>query len=307
METNVYNMCHNELLWRDMAREIDLSLLRAFVAVSETGGMTAAGRHLNLTQAAISQQIKRLEEQFDTELFDRSQRRVSLTPSGERLFSHAERILALNDEIWATMTSPGFEGQIRLGVPHDIIGTFMPPILRDFIKTWPRVDVSLVCSMTADLRRALDQGEIDLTLTTEATTSEKSELLLADRLVWVGAPGGTAYQRSPLPVSLGDEKCAFRAAAVKALAGVGRDWRFICAINNMSAFRATIEADVAVAPLLSQTVPEGLTILDAENGLPPLPIFHINLYLAPTKPSPIAVELAQHISKSFAVRYPAAA
>ena len=290
-----------------MTREIDLSLLRAFVAVSGTGGMTAAGHHLNLTQAAISQQIKRLEEQFDTALFDRSKRRVSLTPSGERLFGHAERILALNEEIWATMTSPGFEGQIRLGVPHDIIGTFMPPILRDFIKTWPRVEVSLVCSSTPDLRRALDQGEIDLTLTTEATTNERSELLLADRLVWVGAPGGTAYQRSPLPVSLGDEQCAFRADAVKALAGVARDWRFTCAVNNMSAFRATLEADLAVAPLLSQTVPEGLTILDAGDGLPPLPMFHINLYPAPIKPSPIAVELAQHIRKSFAVRYPKAA
>ena len=290
-----------------MARETDLSLLRAFVAVSETGGMTAAGRHLNLTQAAISQQIKRLEEQFGAELFDRSKRRLSMTPSGERLFGQAERILAMNEEIWATMTSPGFEGHIRLGVPHDIIGTFMPPILRDFIKTWPRVDVSLDCSSTANLRRALDQGEIDLTLTTEATISERSELLLADRLVWVGAPGGTAYQRAPLPVSLGDENCAFRAAAVKALAGAGRDWRFTCAVNNMSAFRVTLEADLAVAPLLSQTVPEGLTMLDADRGLPSLPIFHINLYLAPTKPSPIAVELAQHISKSFAIRYPKAA
>ena len=100
-----------------MAREIDLSLLRAFVTVSATGGMTAAGRHLNLTQAAVSQQIKRLEEQFETQLFDRSQRRLAMTPSGERLFAHAERILSLNDEIWGLMTSPAFEGQIRVGVP----------------------------------------------------------------------------------------------------------------------------------------------------------------------------------------------
>ena len=96
---------------RIMAREIDLSLLRAFVAVSATGGMTAAGRHLNLTQAAVSQQIKRLEEQFETQLFDRSQRRLAMTPSGERLFAHAERILSLNDEIWGLMTSPAFEGR----------------------------------------------------------------------------------------------------------------------------------------------------------------------------------------------------
>ncbi len=290
-----------------MAREIDLPLLRAFVAVSETGGMTAAGRHLNLTQAAVSQQIKRLEEQFGTILFDRRQRQLSLTPRGERLLAQAERILALNDETWGMMTAPGFEGEVRLGAPHDIVCSYMPPILRGFIKTWPRVEVSLVCVNTPDLRQALREGEIDLTLTTEATTDPGGEQLLADRLVWVGAPGGTAYQRNPLPVSLGDEKCAFRAAAVKALGAVGRDWRFTSAVSNMSAFCATLEADMGVAPLLSQSVPAGLQILDKDCGLPALPTYYINMYVAPTKPSAIAQELAQHIRKGFAARYPQAA
>ena len=287
-----------------MTREIDLSLIRAFVAVAETGGMTAAGRHLNLTQAAVSQQIKRLEEQFGTALFDRSQRKLGLTPSGERLRAHAERMLALNEEVWGLMTSPGFEGRVRLGVPHDIIGVFMPPILRNFAKAWPRVDVSLVCSNTTVLLQALDQGEVDLILTTEARSSERGELLLADQLVWVGAPGGAAHERSPLPVTLGDEQCTFREAAVKALGAQGRDWRFTCAVSDMSAFCATLEADLAVAPLLSQTVPEGLEILGHEQGLPSLPTFYINLYLAPANPGEISLELAKHITKNFSVRYP---
>lgn len=269
--------------------------------------MTAAGRHLNLTQAAVSQQIKRLEEQFGTALFDRSQRRLALTPSGERLFAHAERILALNEEIWGLMTTPGFEGQVRVGVPHDIIGTFMPPILRGFSKAWPRVEVSLVCSNTNSLLQLLNQGEVDLIFTTEAERNESSELLLADQLVWVGAQGGVAHERTPLPVTLGDEQCTFRSAAVKALGEMGRDWRFICSVSNMSAFGATLEADLAVAPLLSQTVPEGFEILGAEQGLPPLPTFYINLYLAPTKPNAISLELAKQIKKNFAIRYPRAA
>lgn len=290
-----------------MAHHIDLSLLRAVVAVAETGGMTAAGRHLNLTQAAVSQQIKRLEEQFGVELFDRRQRRLRLTPSGERLVGHAERILGLNDEIWGMMTSPGFEGQVRVGVPHDIVGPFMPPILRSFAKSWPRVEVSLDCSNTPKLLQRLADGEIDLTLTTEPATGQGGQMLLSDRLVWVGAQGGEAHRRTPLPVSLGHEHCAFRAAAVKALGGTGRDWRFTCAISDMSALCATLEADLAVAPLLAQTVPESLAILGPESGLPSLPTYYINIYLAPTNPSAIAQELARQISKSFAARYPQAA
>ena len=292
---------------RIMAREIDLSLLRAFVAVSATGGMTAAGRHLNLTQAAVSQQIKRLEEQFETQLFDRSQRRLGMTPSGDRLFAHAESILSLNDEIWGLMTSPAFEGKVSVGVPHDIISEFMPQILRGFAKAWPRVEVSIVCSNTMTLLRLLDQGEIDIILTTEAKPNERSQLLMSDRLVWVGAPDGTAHERTPLPVTLGNEHCTFRAAAAKGLGAIGRDWRFTCISNNLSAFRTTLEADIAVAPLLSQTVPEGFEILGAESGLPALPTYYINLYLSPSEPSAISLELAEHITRGFAIRYAKAA
>ena len=290
-----------------MTREVDLSLLRAFVAVSETGGMTAAGRHLNLTQAAVSQQIKRLEEYFDTELFDRSQRKPELTHAGERLLAHAERMLSLNEEIWGLMTSRGYEGEVRLGVPHDIIGVFMPPILREFSKAWPRVEVTLVCTPTNALLRSLEQGDVDVILTTEAKPNDRSQLLLSDQLVWVGAQGGSAHERTPLPVTLGDEQCAFRAATVKVLGGTGRDWRFTCSASEMSAFHASLEADLAVAPLLSQTVPEQLAILDADSGLPPLPTYYINMYVAPTDPSSIALVLAKHITRSFANRLTKAA
>lgn len=290
-----------------MTREIDLSLLRAFVTVAQTGNMTVAGRHLNLTQAAVSQQIKRLEEQFETKLFDRRQRRLRVTSSGEKLVSYAERILSQNDEIWWLMTSPEFEGQIRLGVPHDIVAAFMPQVLRSFSRSWPKVDVMLECSNSSELRRSLDKGVIDLTLTTESTPGKQGELLLTDQLVWVGAVGGSAHERTPLPVTMGDEHCAFRAAAAKALAAERREWRFTCATDNMSALCATLEADLAVAPLLTQSVPEGLRILDGESGLPPLPAYYINLYQSPANPSPIATELAKHISQSFALRYPKAA
>ena len=91
-------------------RNIDVALARAFVATAETGGMTAAGRLLNLTQGAVSQQIKRLEELLQKELFSRDHRQLSLTPEGERLLLHARRLIALNDEIWGLMSAPGFEG-----------------------------------------------------------------------------------------------------------------------------------------------------------------------------------------------------
>jgi DNA-binding transcriptional LysR family regulator len=131
-----------------LKRDIDVGLLRAFAAVAETGGVTSAARLLNLTQAAVSQQIRRLEEFFNLTLFDRQQRRLELTPTGDRLLAYAQRILALNDEIWGVMSSPDFEGEVKLGVPHDIVTPFLPPILKTFNQCWPRVRVTLVCQPT---------------------------------------------------------------------------------------------------------------------------------------------------------------
>jgi DNA-binding transcriptional LysR family regulator len=111
-----------------MRRDIDVSLLRAFVAVVETGSVTGAAQILNLTQAAVSQQLKRLEELFDTELFERHHKRLALKPNGERLIGHAQRLIALNEEVWGAMSRPAYAGEVRLGVPHDIVGPYLPPI-----------------------------------------------------------------------------------------------------------------------------------------------------------------------------------
>ena len=115
-----------------MSRNLDTSLLRAFVAVAETTGMTSAANVLNLTQAAVSQQIKRLEETFGCRLFERDRRGLRLTNPGERLLAKARRMLAVNDEIWAEMTAEVYTGQVRLGIPYDVVNTYLPRIMKSF-------------------------------------------------------------------------------------------------------------------------------------------------------------------------------
>lgn len=285
---------------------MDLALLRAFVAVVETGGMTSAARTLNLTQAAVSQQIRRLEEFFATQLIDRNHRRPVLTPVGERLFGNARRMLALNDEIWATMTSPDFEGEVRLGVPHDIVTPFIPPILKSFNQYWPQVRVTLMCLPTLNLLEMLDNKQIDVTLTTEKYPGDAGELLLPDQLVWVGARAGDAYKQRPLPVSFGDSVCAFRAVTIRALSEADLAWRLTCETSDFSPYCATLEADLAVAPMLKLAVPRNLQVLGAEEGLPPLPVFYINMRL-PSGASDIALEMARFIRAGFSQPYQTAA
>ena len=283
-----------------MPHNLDVSLLRAFVAVVDAGGMTAAGGVLNLTQAAVSQQIKRLEDVFGEELITRERRGMKLTSAGERLFGRAKRLLAVNDEIWAEMTTPVYEGEVRLGIPSDIITTYLPAFLKGFARRYPKVQVCLRSGSSAKLRSELVAGKVDVVLATELACDPEGENLITDRLVWVGAPGGAAARQRPLPVSIGCSDCAFRAPVREALQQAGIEWRSVSEVTNTTAQVATIAADIAVMAWMASTVPEGLEVLGRDSGLPPLPPFTVNLYLPKAGGSAIVQELARHIRQALA-------
>lgn len=282
-----------------MIRNIDVAVARAFLAVVETGSVTLAARQLNLTQGAISQQIRRLEELSVVRLFVRAGRRVVPSPDGERLVPTAKQFLAANDRLLAALNQPEFEGEVRFGAPYDIIGSYAPPILRRFSKAFPSVRVTLICEDSLVLLEGLRSGKVDLALTTEMGCRKGGETLRSDRLVWAGARDGEAHTRDPLPVSLGADTCVFRPVAVAALRKAWRKWQAVCEVSNMEPVRATIEADLAVAPLLSHSVPEGLDIIATDRRLPKLPMFCVNLYQA-ARLSPAAMEFAAHVRRSVA-------
>jgi DNA-binding transcriptional LysR family regulator len=282
-----------------MARNIDIALIRTFVAVADHAGMTAAGNALHLTQSAVSQHIGRLEEFLDTELFVRERRSIRLSAAGERLLGKARRMLALNDEIWAAMTADRMDGQVRFGVPYDLAGTLIPPILKAYAGACPQVEVSLVCATSPELTAALTRGAIDLALIEEPAGQSRGECLAIERLVWVGARGGSAHLRRPLPVSMVADTCAFRPAVLAALADHGRDWRTMFENGSLDATSAMVRTDLAITTLLASTVPADLDILPPELGLPALPSFTINLHLPQRDTAPAVAELARLIRNGF--------
>lgn len=286
-----------------MSHNIDIALIRAFLAVVETGSVTRAAALLNLTQAAVSQQLKRLEDLFGQALFERANRALTPTAAGERLVPHAERLLALNEEVWSFMHAPDYEGEIHVGVPWDIVQPTLPPVLKRFDRAWPRVRVMLVADVTVTLLEQLKRGALDLTLTTEQNVPGRAELLLRDPLVWVGAAGGEAHLRRPLPLSFGAPTCAFRAAALSALTKAKLDWRPVSEAPSNDAVKASLLADTAVAPMLRSSLSAGLQALDAQSGLPRLPDFNINMYMRPAGVTPIAEEFAKFVRQEFVCRY----
>lgn len=282
-----------------MPRNLDISLVRTFVAVADYSGMTAAANALNLTQSAVSQQIARLEAAFGGPLFSRDRRGLRLTALGERLLGKSRRLLGLNDEIWTEMTARTITGRVRLGAPYDLVGVVIAPHLRSYVETFPQTEVSLVCGASPDLARALAKGEIDLALIEEPIGPSRGECLAIERLVWIGAKAGSAHLREPLPVSMVAEACAFRPTVLASLGKQGREWRTVFENGGIDATVATVRNDLAVTPWLAFAVPGDLDILPSGSGLPDLPPFAINLHVSQGHASPAAVELARLLREGF--------
>jgi DNA-binding transcriptional LysR family regulator len=235
-----------------------------------------------------------LEEQAGS-LFIRERRTLRLTPNGERLLGKIRQLLAINDDLWADMTGELINGRVRLGAPYDLAGTWLPSILKTFSDAHPKVEIELICLASPELQSAIINGTIDLALVEEPMAQSNRECLAIDRLVWVGAKGGTAHFKSPLPVSMVAETCAFRPIVLDALANSNLTWRTLFESGSIDATRATIQADLAVTVWLESTVPNDLDILNFDDKLPMLPSFAINLYRAKGQLQPAANELAKLI------------
>ncbi|MGB0506678.1 MAG: LysR family transcriptional regulator [Pikeienuella sp.] len=283
-----------------MPRNLDITALRSFTAVAEIGKVTAAAARLNLTQSAVSMQLKRLEDMLGQPLFDRAGRGIALTSQGEQLLSYARRMVALNDEAWSRMTHEDYEGELIFGVPHDIVYPHTPQILQRFARVFPRVKVTLVSSYTSKLRDELARGEADLILTTEAEVDAGGETLEKSRLIWVGAPGGSAYKARPLRLAF-ERNCLFRGPVQAALDRVGLPWEMGVESDTSRTIEATVSADLAVHAFIESAIPPVFEKIDSCNFLPKLPDIRINMYMGEGPKRQLAEQLAAIVRDAYGV------
>lgn len=263
-----------------MPRTLDLTALRAVVTVAESGSVTRAAQCLNLTQSAVSMQIRRLEETLGQPLFSRAQRRMELNLMGERLVDYGRRMLRLNDEaISAIGAAEGVE-DLRIGVPHDIIAPQIPAILRLMTLSWPRLRIVLTVANSANLHEARAQGDLDMILTTESHPRPGGVALGQRRLVWLGAPGSGLPPSGPLRVALG-KTCAFRPIAMDALEQAGIVSENAIDGDSDTVIDATVAAGMAVTARLEGTGIAGCEELGPETGLPELGRSMICFYDSP--------------------------
>lgn len=152
-----------------MKMHIEFRHLRTVKAIHEYGGLARAAEQLNITQSALSHQIKGLEDQAGVELFVRRSKPMKLSAAGMRLLRLAERILpeveALEDEFSGLRA--GNSGRLHIAIECHACFEWLFPVLEQFRKKWPDVDVDIRPGLAFDAMPALQKEEVDLVVSSD--------------------------------------------------------------------------------------------------------------------------------------------
>lgn len=142
---------------------MDTRLLETFVSVSRTGGFTASAAELHLAQSTVTTQVKTLERELGTRLFDRLPAGAVLTDSGRRLLEPAEQVLAAEARLRRVAAEDGpVAGHVRVGAPDSLCAAVLPTVISALRRDHPAVDVRLTPASTVDAVDGLRSGQLSV-------------------------------------------------------------------------------------------------------------------------------------------------
>ncbi|MFN3277227.1 LysR family transcriptional regulator [Paracoccus hibiscisoli] len=275
-------------------RNLDIGTLRSLQAVAEYGAVTRAAEALNMTQSALSMQMRRLEDLFGRPMLDKAGRGVVLSDFAQDLLGESRKMVALNDAILSRFTGARPDMRLRVGLTSDWLFTKVAQTVRAFRRDHPQVELVINDARSKDLRAQMKRGEHDVILTTEFDAPPGAIHLAKVDLAWFGATGGQAWSERPLPIA-NSPHCAYYPVGMAALDQAGIEWVQVVGEGGSDTWRVLAAADLGVTLLPRGIQQPGLEVLDHGGALPPLPPTWLNVYVAEGPARQVAADFAGYL------------
>lgn len=282
-----------------MTATLDLDLLRTFVTVAQAGSFAEAGRTLGRTQASVTQHMQRLEQQVGATLLRKEGRNKHLTDAGRQLLNHARQMLALNDEALASLNQGGPSGVLRIGSPHDIADTILPPLLTRIARAAPNLRLEIDVGRSPFLMDDLHRGKIDMAISTRFDERLQGVALRTSPVWWICAANYRHSPDQPLPLVLVDEPSIYRRYALEALEREGIAWRQAYAASNLIGIKAAVRAGLGITPRSMELLGPDMRVLGEHEGLPRLPEVTYYLWVRRHVASPLVRRVFELVSDGF--------
>ncbi len=249
--------------------------LQVFYSVAKHLSFTRAAEALHMTQPAVTFQVRQLEEQFNTRLFDRTHNRINLTEAGDRVHHYAKQIFELYSRMEGEVRELTGEvsGVVILGASTTIAEYMLPSLLGAFKRKFPDVVIRLRVSNTDGIVTMVEENEIDLGVV-EAPVSNKSlvvEICRVDTLVAVLPPEHELAGRASLPVAdvlkypfiTREEGSGTREVTFDYLRGAGLEpanLNVVMELGSPESIKGAIEADMGISILSRSTIGKELQL-----------------------------------------------
>lgn len=245
----------------------DLADLRAFLAVADMGSFRGASENLHLSQSAVSRRVDKLEEALGVELFSRTTRRVELTTIG-RTFVHRARNV-INEMESALLgiadVAERISGEVTIACVPSAVGYFLPSVIGEFHRLYPRIRVRLIDESSAEILLAVAQGDADFGVTYIGTQEPdiQFEPLLEERFVVACPRGHVLAKRKRLTwADLAAHECISLAQGSgnrflldQALANVEPKPQWFCEVRHVPALVSLVEAGLGLGVVPSLAMP----------------------------------------------------
>ncbi len=250
---------------------LDLDLLRTFVAVADLNTFAAAAAAVCRTQSAVSQQMQRLEQLVGKELFARHGRNKLLTEHGIQLLGYARKILRFNDEACTSLMFSNLQGVLTIGASDESADTILPFLLNRISSVYPKLALDVRVKRNPMSSDQLQEDEVDLVVTTHRVQPFDYLTLRTSPTLWYCAAEYVLQKGEAVPLVLLDEPSPFRDMVLNALNEAEIPWRMAYVASTLSAVKAAVKAGLGVTARPVEMMSPDLRVLSHAEGFPALP------------------------------------
>lgn len=283
-----------------MKPDIQISQLKTLIAIDEEGSFSAAAKRVGRTQSAVTQQMRNLEQIVGMPLFVAKGRRRQLTEAGLTLLRNGHEIISLCNQAVAASQKSLTTGTVRIGAPLEIAEELLPSVLKSFAGSWPRTRVIIHVDRSPKLMQMLENGQLDMTMSTRRSGNYKSALLLKLPALWIAAESWRFNQSEPIPLVLSDEPSMFRRIALSSLDLSGQAYVERFTSSSLVGVRLAVAAELGITVRTKSSFFTNTRILTEKDGLPSLPDIPYYLHRSVQNVRQECIDLFEIIEKQAA-------
>ena len=267
-------------------RPFNLEQLRTFVAVADAGSLAAGAPQVFLSQSAVSEQLRKLEQHAGQALLVRSKAGVAPTAAGLRLLAHARQLLTLSESAWHDLRGARLEGALRLGVTDYFRPAELAGLLARMQARHPGVRLQVTVQKSGDVEAGYARGAFDvgIAMRLPAPAAGRSagapaparggQVLRREPLHWKGAAQIAAAppgREEPLRLLALPDTCALHQFTAALLRRRRIPFTVALMASGVAGLQSALAAGLGIACLNAAALCEGVQVLPAAWGLPALP------------------------------------